>query len=307
MYKLHSDRLVLEILSPECGYNGQRFDHCGIIRQVTVDGNTTFCSREFETQSERGGMGLCNEFGIFHPIHVDGSKKGDWFPKIGVGNLKRETGRYRFDKEYACEKSSVDVTYSEHAIHFATEHRSEHDVALRYEKNISIENNAVVVDFTLRNIGRKRIVTTEYCHNFLALNAMPPADGLILHMYNDATLDLPDCLSYNEHGGLRWLRRPSEQMHLEFQGTGASGLAWEMYDSNSACGIRESSTEANYGFSLFCTQDYVSPEAFIKVDVEAGGSMSWTRFYEFAVDGRWLNGNKCCFASNEVDMKKHIA
>ncbi len=291
MYRLSSDRLSINVLSPESGYSGQRFDRCGIIEQVRVDQETTFCANEFATDSGRGGIGLCNEFGIFDPIHVADSQVGDWFPKIGVGLLERAEGEYLFYGNYPCEKSSIAVEESEQALTFKTEHRAAHGVAVRYEKCISLIDNAIRVDFKLENIGQQAIVTTEYCHNFLSLAGRAPADGLSLRMNNKRDLELPDELSSLLGSGLQWQEQTRDKIFLQYPATNLAGFAWELSDSKTGCAMREYCSAANNGFTLFSTDTYVSPEAFVKVDVPVAGSMQWTRRYEFAVNGHWLNGD----------------
>src|SRR5688572_25534831 len=88
--RLHliSDRLRVDIATPGSStYAGSRFDWTGLITQVTLDGRHTFCGQEATDGTGTGGIGLCNEFGIFEPVGYDDARVGDQFPKLGIGLL----------------------------------------------------------------------------------------------------------------------------------------------------------------------------------------------------------------------------
>ena len=109
---LAGDRLCVEIAPPGSEYyNGSRFDWTGFVVQVTLDNTHTFCGPESRDGSGTGGIGLCNEFGIFRPIGFDDARPGDQFPKLGVGLLTQPDGSpYRFYRDYAIEPFDIRVT-----------------------------------------------------------------------------------------------------------------------------------------------------------------------------------------------------
>lgn len=109
---LSNERLSVEISYPGEKYNGSRFDWCGFITQVTLDGKHTFCVKEsLDSRKGSGGCGLCGEFGIREPVGFDETPVGEYFPKIGVGLLKRpDMEDYDFFRKYEVKPLDFNVT-----------------------------------------------------------------------------------------------------------------------------------------------------------------------------------------------------
>src|SRR5512133_1768995 len=90
-WELSTDRLMVRVAKPGFTYRRTRFDWTGFVTDVMLDGQHTFTSVESPNPMEgAGGIGLCNEFGIHEPIGYDEAPKGGYFPKLGVGLLKKE-------------------------------------------------------------------------------------------------------------------------------------------------------------------------------------------------------------------------
>ncbi|MHB8061393.1 MAG: hypothetical protein ACYDG2_01980 [Ruminiclostridium sp.] len=87
---LKNERLEVEITNPGALYSGSRFDWNGFIVQVTLDDAHTFCvSESLEPDKGSGGRGFCGEFGIEEALGYKETSVEDYFPKIGVGLLKK--------------------------------------------------------------------------------------------------------------------------------------------------------------------------------------------------------------------------
>ena len=92
---LKNDQLEVHIDHPLHGYRFSRFDWMGKIREVRFKGMLMTTSELMEETSE-SGVGLYNEFGIEQAIGFDEAQEGDYFHKIGVGLLQKDSDDYSF-------------------------------------------------------------------------------------------------------------------------------------------------------------------------------------------------------------------
>jgi len=193
MIMLHSPRLRIEMAEPgEKPATGFRFDHCGFITEVVLDGKIRFCASEPHNlrHPSSGGRGLCNEwrFTICEDVEV-----GDWFPKFGIGLLrKEEEGRYVFYKKFKQSIPFVNhVVQDGTSVSFMTEPNTCQGYALRSVKTVSVHDNVLTMTVEAENTGDKTLSIEEFCHNFISI------DGMALG--SDYRLDLPGCPSLGYH------------------------------------------------------------------------------------------------------------
>ena len=97
MIELKSDLLRVFVLEPgEAPNNTFRFNRAGAVAEILHNGRNTFCASEPNHLWHlcSGGRGLMNEF----TMDVSGEVGvGEYFPKLGVGLLKKPDGElYRF-------------------------------------------------------------------------------------------------------------------------------------------------------------------------------------------------------------------
>ena len=92
--ELRSSTIELSIAPPGSSYQSTRFDWSSLAISIVVDGKYQCAAAERPRDHplfSRGGQGLSCEFGIRTPIGYVDCPVGEWFPKIGVGFIQRES------------------------------------------------------------------------------------------------------------------------------------------------------------------------------------------------------------------------
>ena len=191
MIYLKNNRLYVAMPHPgEMPNHTFRFERAGFISQVVLDGNTWFCTSEPKTLAHptSGGRGICNELICDCDLEA---KVGEYFPKFGVGLLKKDTDEpYLFHKKYEEIPFDISVTQeSDSKVTFETHPMPCGGYALRQIKTVSIEDNKLTMHHTLENTGEKTITLREYNHNMFSLDGM--AIGPDYELTFPDTRDLP--------------------------------------------------------------------------------------------------------------------
>ena len=87
---LKNDRLKITVSEPGTLYHRQRFDWCGVITEVVLDGKHSFLSKEPPFYGQiTGGHGLSSNFEAANGFEYGNTPIGDYFPRIGVGRIIR--------------------------------------------------------------------------------------------------------------------------------------------------------------------------------------------------------------------------
>lgn len=118
-----------------------------------------------------GGQGLCGEFGIDEAIGYSETSIGDYFLKIGVGHLKKIDNKpYDFFKYYPVIPIISSVTVTSDKVLFQAKSTINDGYSYEYTKKIKIEGSFLIIYYSLKNTGSRKMETTEYCHNFIGIN-----------------------------------------------------------------------------------------------------------------------------------------
>jgi len=291
-FRLQNRSLAVDIDEPGSVYCGTRFDWTGFIRQVTLDGRITFCAGEAAdaTDFRHLGRGICNEFGIDRPVGYADCPVGGGFLKIGVGLLRRQSnGSYQFSGLYPLEPARHDckVTDSRTAS-FSSECREVRGYACRLFKTVSLEESRIVISYRLENIGSRAIQTSEYCHNFIAMNDSPISP--------DYRLELSFDIHESEFGEtvnpgnvveigtscFGWKDIPSAPFFFSNVGHPApASSGWRLWNARLRAEVRECVSPAAAAMNLWGTRHVVSPELFVEINLSPGKTMEWQRRLEF--------------------------
>jgi hypothetical protein len=272
--QLNSERLRVEIARPD-EIRGARWNRGGFVTQVTLDDRHTFCGRESAGGSD--GVGLCGEFGITIPVGFDSARAGDWFPKPGIGLLRRrDDAPYDFMHPYEVKPFPLRVEESPRSLRFISEALPCRGYAFRLEQTISIEANYVHFAYDLENTGEEPIETHEYRHNFLNLDGDGPGPKLSLHT---SFALVPRDEQPAPAIPITWEAAPREAFMRRFDGAPSSAW-WEMRASGIS--VRETVDAPLSALHLWGAPDVVSPEAFVDVRVAPGQSQKWRRDYVFS-------------------------
>ncbi len=284
MITLHNTRLHIDIVEPGTAYTRMRFDWTGTCRQITLDGNITYCSQE-AVGDHKGteGLGLCNEFGLHTPIDYQYTEVGEYFPKIGVGFLQRvDDGPYLFMNDYPLEAATIRYVqpFPDSITFIQIANRDGWGWELR--KTLTLDKNSLAIAYALANTGDYPLHTEEYCHNFFAINnqvvgpdyqvrlpfppRLEPVKGPIA--VND-TIITPD-------------RIPEQFFWAAQTDCGRKpDVTWTLTHLPSGRGMNVSEHFPLHAFQIWGMSHVISPELFVEVAVNPGDTQTWKRTYTF--------------------------
>ncbi len=282
--KITGNKLEIEIAYPGTSYTGSRFDWTGFITKVVLDGKHTFCAPESIIPGEgSGGYGFCNEFGIHTPIGYDDAKPGEKFHKLGTGLLTRsdESNYFFFDK-YEVSPYPVTIESASDHVRFEVEPVDCNCYAVHMIKEVSVDENSMIIKYSLKNVGSKLIQTEEYCHNFISIDNNPTGPEYLLKFpYSVESDETPDVLNISGNE-ISWKKQPENDFYIIPGGfKPVRNHSWELIHKPSGVGIREISTFQIQKVAVWGKGHVISPEVFVAVNIEPGQTQSWERVYEF--------------------------
>lgn len=286
---LKNDRLRVLMGNPMEFYGACRFDHAGNILQVTLNDRYKFCTTEKPDFSSKLGFGLLNEFDIEEPQGFRETLVGERFHKIGVGNLlKLEDKPYDFFHPYPMEPIEITVRkQGAQSIRYKTIGTSSHTSTVVYGKSISINQNELLIEYSLENRGAKTLKTSEYCHNFLSINKAPLGKDYELE-FNfvldpegfEQVSNIADYLKFNRNS-IGFERTPEGDLFVRRVNGSQTGKFWQLTNRVQGFGVREEvSFEASL-VNLWGNAHVISPELFNELTIEPGAKARWWRKYTF--------------------------
>lgn len=281
---IKNERLEVNLSISGEEYNGTRFDRMGMIKEVLLDNKDTFHARESLVDGEgSNGQGFYNEFGIEEPIGYKEIGIGEQFLKIGVGALtKFSHDKYDFFHDYEVELFPYEVDASEDSITFISESKTINGYAVKYVKTISLKNNEMIIEYALTNTGQKNIDTTEYCHNFVAINNMPIGPEYELKFSYPLEVDVTvGEFEVDENKFL--LNNPvNEMFYCKLKNFNRDkNQYFELLHKPSNVGFRETSDFNLERVAIWGMPHVISPESFVKIMLKPGEKQTWSRGYTF--------------------------
>ncbi len=286
---IKSDQLTVKISKPG-NYGGARFDWTGFVQQVTLAaGNHTFCTLESLIDGAgTGGIGLCNEFGISTPVGYDGLAIGECFPKVGVGLLTMiDNEPYDFFKSYPVRPFPIQVEQGPDYVRYVSKALPCNGYAFRLEKELLVQGATLTIDYALHNVGEKPIVTSEYVHNFLAIDEQPIGPDYVLNFSEDIHLiEEPSAYTQDilhiEGQNLGWNKQVEDMFYCRLAEFKTQvPYYWEITNKHAGAGLRERGSNPASFTALWGVGHVLSPEVFIAINVSPGGTQRWTRSYDF--------------------------
>ena len=157
---LKNKDLILQVDLPEEGYTFSRFDWTGKISKVTYK-NVDISGREKPDGRDQDlfGRGFFNEFGIDTALGFEETEKGDWFHKIGIGLLKKDSSEYMFHKMYQIRPAHFKSKGDSGKIVMTCTSEAVNGYSYVLEKEIRLEESGFSINYKLRNTGEKKIST----------------------------------------------------------------------------------------------------------------------------------------------------
>src|SRR5262245_41953908 len=205
-------RVKMYVPDPANGfYKGARFDWSGIINSVEFGGHTFYgqCFAKIDptvrdvsykdddilVSVNTSAVGPAQEFQT--PLGYDNAKEGDLFVKIGVGVLKkRDDTRYAFANVYdIVDHGKWTVNKTANSVEFTQELNDKATgYAYLYKKTIQLSGDKpeMVIQHSLKNIGKLPIKSVVYNHNFTLFDHLPTSDITVTVPYEIKSTRLPD-------------------------------------------------------------------------------------------------------------------
>jgi hypothetical protein len=284
---LKNRNLEIMIDMPLANYNFSRFDWTGKIVSVKYKGIEITSVEKMTNGDENNiGKGFYNEFGIDAAIGYDEIRVGDWFPKIGVGLLKKDNGDYLFSTKYDIQPAEFDVSLSLNKIRITCKSQVFNGYSYVLEKEIEIIESGFVIRYSLKNTGEKTITTNEYDHNFMAINKEFIGSDYILKFRFDMK---PELFKGNVNPekkveiGLKEITfngTPNEQFYFSnISGNEIVDANWELINTKSKIGISETGSFKTAKVNLWGWKHVISPELCFDIRVEPGKVIEWSRTY----------------------------
>lgn len=287
---LENDTLRIEIQAPGEGYCGSRFDHSAKIVQISYKNRHNFCTTESLDPAtvDTLGRGLYNEFGIDAAVGYDGTAVGGRFHKIGTGLVLRpDEGPYDFYRPLDVTPLDYRVSSTKVSAQFSCDAPETGGYAYRLEKTVTLDANRFSIAYVLDNTGSEKIETTEYVHNFLAIDGKPIDSQYELNFPHalapaafGETVNPEKKVQIGEHS-INWKGPLKEQFffsHLESEQNARA--RWTLAHREAGVCISEASQFGALRLNMWGNVHVVSPEIFIAISLEPGHSLSWRRDYE---------------------------
>jgi hypothetical protein len=287
-HTLTNKLLELHLDFPTENYMGSRFDWSGKITSLKFQNiEVTGVERTNITTDIQYGKGFYNEFGIDSPLGFESAEIGDWFHKIGVGLLKKDTATYDFQKGYLVKPAKFNSTSSSTKISISCTSKIYNGYGYILNKEIELLESGFSIHYRLKNTGNKPFDTNEYNHNFLAVNKdligshyhlkfpfpLQPA-----HFGETVNPEHKVVLGKNDFS---FLGTPQEQFFFSNLSGGTSVTAqWELLNKKSKIRIRETGSFNTNNINLWGWTHVISPELFHNISLQPGQATEWTRTYE---------------------------
>ncbi len=285
-HRLQNDLLTLDIDLPEENYQQSRFDWTGKITQATYKGISLLGSELGKESTADHGRGLYNEFGFKQPLGFDEIAEGEWFHKIGVGLLQKDTPQYEFLKPLAIRPARFEVIAEATQLTITCRADSCNGYAYVLKKTIALVENGWVIGYLLHNTGEKTIITNEYTHNFLSIRGTATDSSLQLSFPFDIKPDTfdetinPENLVDIRSRDIRFLGQPSVPFFFSYMGGPDPVPAqWTLENKKLGVGLSEKGDFSTNNICLWGAGHVISPELFINIRLPPRQSTHWTREY----------------------------
>lgn len=300
MHTIRNDRLSVNFMLPRTPRVSERFDACGVVNEVLLDGKHTFCVPEqlIPGRVTTWGLGLCGEF-VTSGI-ASQAKQGEQFPKFGVGLLtqREEGGEHSVWRQYGTEPFEISVEQGSDCITFTEEPKPCLGYAARVRKEYRVEENRLILTETFENTGEKTIPLQEYQHNFVCIDHLPVGAGYHLELPFDRKIkELEGNVSYlgerealdgivsvkgqtmhwlDSMEGKTWFQILDQEDVLPQE-----GYYWKLSHDRSPAYLTESLSFVPGKVVLWGIEHCICVELYYQKEVAPGETVSWQRIWTF--------------------------
>lgn len=269
-------------------YNFSRFDWTGKIRSVKYKGKEiTGIERTDNVNEHHIGKGFYNEFGIDSPIGFEEAKIGDWFHKIGVGLLKKESHQYDFCKLHEILPATFSTKIYDNKVVLICKSALKNGYAYELVKEILIVDNKFLINYKLQNTGDKIFMTNEYVHNFMAIDNEVMGENYEVTFSFDLQPTLfeesvnPENTVVIGMNSATFKSTPHDPFFFSnLTGNAMVNASWELKNKSKKIKVGETVNFLTDKVNLWGWTHVISPEIFIKINLNPGESVEWLRTFE---------------------------
>lgn len=294
---LKSDRLRVELADPNIYPNVKtRFDRTGFIKYVVLDNAFQFCTEEPHNLRHEwsGGAGICNEY-VFDEASLE-CPVGAYFPKFGVGLLKKETDSvFKGYINYSCEPFEIEaVQEDEGSASFVTAPRLCMGYAAETRRHIRVEENRITMEISLKNMGEKEISFQELCHNFQTIEHLPIGPDYDLRMNVVSVNEIQPVrgealFGYGNGFAFRcYSAQPSMYRLYKENIEQTVPFSWKMTNRRSPASVSETVSFIPEQITVWTIDHIVCVEALCGFCVRPGEEAHWTRTWTYENERRPL-------------------
>ncbi len=287
---LENDRLKVTVANCPYGeYDSSRFDWTGFVTGITLDGKYTFESAETYTPEDpmANGVGLCNEFRV--PHYAQATPNGQQFLKPGVGLLTQKEGEtnWKYDHRYQIEPFEITRTQGKDWVTYHVAAKPWQGILLQQFKTLRLVGNSIVETITLDNRGAEPFSCVVYNHNFVNINNEPLGPEYYIEMpgYSEELLEssITDGNIIVKDGVYTWneICEKNTRTMTKIGIQTPTSYVWGMYHKGLGLGIREYVDIPYEEFCIWAESHVCTCKVLSPVHVDAGGSATWTRRWEF--------------------------
>jgi hypothetical protein len=272
-------------------YRGTRFDWSGAIASLEWNGHTYFGKwfDRYDPKTHDAITGPVEEFLTNGAgLGYDEATPGDSFVRIGVGAVRKpDEPRYRQFSTYdITDPGKWTVDKGGDWIEFVHALPDTGGYAYVYRKKVRLAGNSLILEHTLKNTGRKRIVTSVYEHNFFMLDNQPTGpDTVARFRFAPHATGTLGGLAEIRGTDLAYLQelQPRQTVQTDLEGFSGSAKDYDIRVENhkTGAGVRQTADRPMAKLHLWSIRTTICPEAFIDLRIEPGKSSSWRIAYEF--------------------------
>jgi hypothetical protein len=287
-------------------YRGTRFDWSGVVGNLEAQGHTYFAEwfkahdpavldvafvpalEGFAAGTPSAGLGPVEEFS--RPIGYEDAEAGGSFIKIGVGVLRKpQEPKYSWSTRYEIvDAGRWTVRKRPDSVEFQQEISGPSGYSYVYRKAVRLSPGRpeMVLDHTLKNIGRRLIETPVYAHNFLVMDDRPSGPDYVIRVPFEIQ-PARDRLGVLEIRGkeLVFARELEKDERAMISVAGFSGDSKDydirVQNRKTGAGVRITADRPLARLMVWSVRPTLCPEPFINVRAEPGTEFTWRISYEF--------------------------
>jgi hypothetical protein len=282
-------------------YQGTRFDHAGVVFHVTYKGqdySTYWFDRFVVDPSDEGRYSpgvqhsCCSVSGPveeFAAVGFEEAGMGGRFLKPGIGIFKRDNDNpLKFPTLPALNEGQRTFKSSKNSAHFTQDiDDPQSGYGYSYQKVVTLVSGKpqMTISHVLKNTGKKDIVTTVYCHNFLTLSPGSEHMAITAPFNWSAEKPLQPELVKLDGNTIRFIAPipvgTTTMSLMNGFGDKASDYDFTVTNTRTGFGQRIRADQPIAKINMWSISTTYSLEPYIAISLKPGETKRWTYTYDF--------------------------